>query len=964
MHIADRHENAHLEEPEIHVEMDPITALPIPLPDSGSSTHSDDDAEEEHGGGHRLRVHTADVVDFRRSSIPSLSPAIPEPEPEAAALPTEHPTSLIAAVVVLIFYCMATIADQQLLKNVFSEDFYAPFFILYVNNLMRLFVLPGYVLIVWIKSHCGRRKRKTIRQILKECSIFKSPDPLPIFFIKTIGILGSNIVLAVSLCIIALSYATASEVACVQTTQVAMVYFAAVVFFGQQVLFAKVLAVLISLSGVAVIAYSKGFQSSSSLGIGLTVIATSIFCFNIMYYKHVYKRLTFGQCCCFLTTAASFTVAIFWTIPLWMKMTYAEVWSWESIPWNWMLLSGICSLFAAKLMNYGLIVATPLLMSFGSLLRIPGNMGIDYFLRHVEFSHLEIIGSILIVLGFIIIVIPDHRMSINCRALFKTASKKSDHAMADPPVEKVYPKRKSVIRKYVEKSEDEPSSTASSDHVVVEEPQLNGKHSPAAAHDNTVFVEPLPTDTVPAAVEVTFPMGEDGSPYVDPLANVLTVSAHGSQIWSSASDCRSLSADSFHEDAISVTNSNATQAQDIESLVRRKSLVEEVLQEWKSLVKQSLNVDHLFSLEELNKHLPHHHLRVFIGTWNVNGQETFGDLKDFLFPKKPAAAEMCDLYAIGVQEGIPEFRTWEVGLQKTIGLSHVLYASESVGTIHISIFLRRDLIWFCTKPLVSRHHLRLINQKNSKGFVGVMLYLFGSSFMFLTSHLTAGHSREKVDVRIDQLNRIYMELNLPRSLEQNRLGNRFDAVDYVFWFGDFNFRLNETRENVETTISGARSSADNENGEHFQKLLMWDQLYTHKTRCAIHDFSEHPISFLPTYKFDLNSDHYDRSSKQRIPSYTDRILFRSNGKGNPIICRCYGAATSIKTSDHRPVYAIFDVKVRPQVRAQNDLDICAGQFNREIYTAAVGLLKNEQAIQRAIQKNLPRSTNSAVCVIL
>jgi inositol polyphosphate 5-phosphatase INPP5E len=110
---------------------------------------------------------------------------------------------------------------------------------------------------------------------------------------------------------------------------------------------------------------------------------------------------------------------------------------------------------------------------------------------------------------------------------------------------------------------------------------------------------------------------------------------------------------------------------------------------------------------------------------------------------------------VGIQEGLPEFKSWEVDLQKTIGLSHVLLASEAVGTIHISIFLRRDLIWFCTKPLISRYHLRLINSKNSKGFVGAFFCLFGSSVLFMTSHLTAGHSAESLDVRIAQLNRIY-----------------------------------------------------------------------------------------------------------------------------------------------------------------------------------------------------------------
>ncbi|EER11553.1 hypothetical protein, conserved, partial [Perkinsus marinus ATCC 50983] len=42
------------------------------------------------------------------------------------------------------------------------------------------------------------------------------------------------------------------------------------------------------------------------------------------------------------------------------------------------------------------------------------------------------------------------------------------------------------------------------------------------------------------------------------------------------------------------------------------------------------------------------------------------------------------------------------------------------------------------------------------------------------------------------------------------------------------------------------------------------------------EWDEAPILFPPTYKFDLGSNEYDTSSKQRIPSWTDRILWRSD----------------------------------------------------------------------------------------
>ena len=38
------------------------------------------------------------------------------------------------------------------------------------------------------------------------------------------------------------------------------------------------------------------------------------------------------------------------------------------------------------------------------------------------------------------------------------------------------------------------------------------------------------------------------------------------------------------------------------------------------------------------------------------------------------------------------------------------------------------------------------------------------------------------------------------------------------------------------------------------------------------NYSEGPLIFDPTYRYDIDSNLYDTSSKNRTPSWTDRIL--------------------------------------------------------------------------------------------
>ncbi len=92
---------------------------------------------------------------------------------------------------------------------------------------------------------------------------------------------------------------------------------------------------------------------------------------------------------------------------------------------------------------------------------------------------------------------------------------------------------------------------------------------------------------------------------------------------------------------------------------------------------------------------------------------------------------------VGTQESFPERSEWEVRLQDTLGPSHVLFHSASMGTLHQAVFVRRDLIWYCSLPETDSINIRPGSQFRTKGAVASAFMLFGTSFLFVNCHLTA-----------------------------------------------------------------------------------------------------------------------------------------------------------------------------------------------------------------------------------
>ncbi|XP_060054589.1 synaptojanin-1 isoform X3 [Erinaceus europaeus] len=338
-------------------------------------------------------------------------------------------------------------------------------------------------------------------------------------------------------------------------------------------------------------------------------------------------------------------------------------------------------------------------------------------------------------------------------------------------------------------------------------------------------------------------------------------------------------------------------------------------------------------------------IRVCVGTWNVNGGKQFRSiafknqtLTDWLLdaPKLAGVQEFqdkkskpTDIFAIGFEEMVElnagnivnasttNQKLWAVELQKTISRDnkYVLLASEQLVGVCLFVFIRPQHAPFIRDVAVDTVKTGMGGATGNKGAVAIRMLFHTTSLCFVCSHFAAGQSQVKE--RNEDFVEIARKLGFP-------MGRMLFSHDYVFWCGDFNYRIDLPNEEVKELIKQ----------QNWDSLIAGDQLINQKNAGQIfRGFLEGKVTFAPTYKYDLFSDDYDTSEKCRTPAWTDRVLWRrrkwpfdrsaedldllnaSFQDGSKILYTWtpgtllhYGRA-ELKTSDHRPVVALIDIDI-------------------------------------------------------
>ena len=138
-----------------------------------------------------------------------------------------------------------------------------------------------------------------------------------------------------------------------------------------------------------------------------------------------------------------------------------------------------------------------------------------------------------------------------------------------------------------------------------------------------------------------------------------------------------------------------------------------------------------------------------------------------------------------------------------------------------------------------------------------------------------------------------------------------------------------------------------------RSLLSKDELYVNGMQHnVLQHCQEGQIGFMPTYKFEPGTNNYE-STKHRPPAWTDRVIFTQQ---TPAMTLTKYKRAELTISDHKPVYAHFNVKV-------NKVDHEARAMVEENLIAKFNAMKMNQKKQTAMTKQVKqRSIENAGAV--
>ncbi|CAI5447797.1 unnamed protein product [Caenorhabditis angaria] len=307
---------------------------------------------------------------------------------------------------VALTWCLSTQFSKTAL-NYDTTHFNAPYFMMWFNTNLMMSCFPVFLAYEQIRT------KKSISQIFAESqrkfgenqkltpwTLIKYVFPFLIFWI------GANYPYVRALLLITPSVATS-----ISACNAAFVYVLAVIILKETIHIMKIFSVLFAIAGVVVISLDHEMHIEW-IGIFLAFLSAFMAAVYKVSFKKVIGNASLGDVSLFMSCLGFLNLTLNWIPSLILWQTGVEILDFSYAPWWPMLGAALLSIAFNFTINFGIALLNPLVISVGMLCGIPLNTVIDIVFRHVPMTTLFLIGTVLIIISFLLIIIPYDKISL------------------------------------------------------------------------------------------------------------------------------------------------------------------------------------------------------------------------------------------------------------------------------------------------------------------------------------------------------------------------------------------------------------------------------------------------------------------------------------------------------------------------------------------------------------------------
>ncbi|KAA0703995.1 putative thiamine transporter SLC35F3 [Triplophysa tibetana] len=282
----------------------------------------------------------------------------------------------------------------------------APFFIIWFCSIWNIVFFPFYYLCQLLV----KRQKEWPTAEFRECSRFLGEELTVRTVLKGAAPFSMLWSLSGYLSLLALCHISKVDVSAVLCCGQAFVFLLSWIGLKDRFMGVRIVAVILSITGIVMMAYADGFNSDSITGVALGVGSASTSAFFKVLFRNRVGDVQPGPVSVLFSCVGLCSFVLHSWVCVLLYLTHVEYWPpSQHIPWDKLCVMASLLLVFNMLVNLGGIFTYPSLISLGILLTIPASAAVDTFVTSaMQISHVRVAAAVIISAGFLMLQLPEN----------------------------------------------------------------------------------------------------------------------------------------------------------------------------------------------------------------------------------------------------------------------------------------------------------------------------------------------------------------------------------------------------------------------------------------------------------------------------------------------------------------------------------------------------------------------------